>query len=142
MIAKPFQPLVLKSSKRLAIWLILVHTGAAICVAYLPCTLIVTFLLEIICFSSLLVLWRRHIAFTGRQEICKITRLSNGDWGLVDRQDQLHRCRLLAHSVVVRSLMLLHFATLSSRRRISLVLPYDALNREDFRRLQVHILTQ
>jgi hypothetical protein len=141
MITEPFSPLILKPSKLLAVWLILVHAGAAVCVIYLPCVLVVKCLLEIICFSSLMVLGRRHLLGKGRQVICKITCLPNGNWELVDRQEQLYCGRLLPHSVITRSLMLLHFAVLSSRKRISLVLPYDILNRHDFRRLQVHILT-
>jgi hypothetical protein len=134
--------LTLKPSKLLAAWLIMIHSGAVICVAYLPFPLPLKLLLASICASGFIISWRRQITGNGRQIICKIKFLANGDWELQDKQGRLHRCQLLAHSVVTRFVMLLHFATPTARRRIALVLPCDALDQAEFRRLQIHILTQ
>jgi hypothetical protein len=136
------QPLILKHSKLLVIWLLVIHWGAAICIAYLPYLLAIKFLLWVICLSHLLILWRRRISLNRPRAISKIVCLLNGDWGLIDRQGQLQRCRLLRYSVVTRFFMLLHFTTHSTRQRILLILACDALDRTEFRRLQVHILTQ
>jgi hypothetical protein len=63
----------------------------------------------------------------------------NEQWVLLDCEGNEYQAELLGDSLVTTILIILNFRVVNSRRRKSLVLFWDSLDRDTFRRLRVGI---
>ena len=83
----------------------------------------------IVSFACFLRCCRRHLSLTWD---------AGGDWYIVIDGCPITRARLLGSSVVSRYFVWLHFRC--ERRFVPLILPFDSLSADDFRRLRVRLL--
>lgn len=126
----------LRRSRRLALYLAVIHAGALALVPLLPLGVPVGALLAALILLCLVRNVSTRVLMRGRRDIVALVWTREGDWRLQERGGRLHVCRLRPGSYVHPGLTVLNF---SGGRRCSVVLLPDSLEPETFRRLRVRL---
>jgi hypothetical protein len=130
----PFAPLSLKPSWRLASFLILLHMFALFIIANLDVNLISLILLTVLLTASCVYSLHQHILMLSSRSIIAIGCDANNRWILMQRNGDVLLSELLKSSVMTKWVCILHFKC--QRRRVNVLLPYDALSSKDYRYLR------
>ncbi len=129
----------LRASRRLALFLLATHAGAAACllVAHLPPwaqgvgVLTVAF--------SLVRELRRHVLRRHPRSVVRLLAGTDGEWILGLADGSAVTAERLPGALVYPSLVVLHLRTEDPRRRWSIPVAGDALDAESHRRLRVRL---
>jgi hypothetical protein len=135
MIAAP--NLNLKPSLTFALFLLLAHIGAMVCILFLVIFWWAKLLLLLFCVASLIYWLHYQVLLKSKNSIIKLWQHSDGEWSLLNRAGQTLRAQLRGDSVVTRYWVLLNFNLVEKRKRTSVMLCADAVPTDTFRQLRV-----
>ena len=127
-----------RSSRRLALALLLIHGAAMVAVVnlVLPPWGLAALAGSIV--VSLYYTINTHVLGRSRNAVCSLLWDSGGDWSLMSCQGERWEARLLAGSYVHPQLLVLNFATATRGHRAVVLLP-DSLDPRTYRRLLVRL---
>jgi hypothetical protein len=127
----------LRPSYCLAALLLMIHISAIAILFALSCVYWFIFIVFLFSFAHL-SFTLSHFAFriTSRA-IIRISPQRDGTWRLVDRKGEEWRGELENDSIRTRYFVLLIFKIIGKRFAVPLILPWDTLDKQNFRRLRV-----
>lgn len=132
----------LQPSYFLAFLLIFIHLGAIAILFFLDFVYWFIFIFSICALTHLaFTLWRVAFRF-GSRAIIRVSPQRDGSWRLVDRAGDVWHGELQSDSIRTRFFILLIFRVSEKRFSLPLILPWDALDKQNFRRLRVSLLFQ
>jgi hypothetical protein len=130
----------LQPSYFLALLLVFIHLGAMAILFFLSFKYSVILIFSIFCISHLsFTLWHTAFRFSSRG-IIRLSPQRDGSWLLFDRAGEVWNGELQNDSIRSRYFILLIFKVSGKRFSVPLILPWDVLDKQNFRRLRVNLL--
>jgi hypothetical protein len=131
----------LQPSYFLALLQIFIHLGAIAILFFLNFVYWFIFVFSICTITHLaFTLWRTAFRL-GSRAIIRVSQQRDGSWQLVDRAGDAWQGTLQNDSIRTRFFILLIFSVREKRFSVPLILPWDALDKQNFRRLRVSLLS-
>jgi len=129
----------LQPSRQLFGYLILIHTGAVLCLTLSAAPWWLKVAGVGICLFSVWYSIRKYALLSHPQAIVQCTALEDNLWLLTDRQGKQQTACLLGDSWRSRYMLILNFKFEQSGKRLSVILPSDMLDPPALRRLRVYL---
>jgi hypothetical protein len=129
----------LRPSRRLAVWLGVLHATTASVVFLAPLPLLAQVALSTVLIASALRSVRVHALHKGRRAVTMLVWDADDRWWLRCSQGDEQAATLLGDSLVQPLLMVLNFRIDGTRRRVSVVLLSDSLPAELLRQLRARL---
>lgn len=134
------QPVILKPSYLLAIFLLFTHLGALIALISLSLPWFTVLAISILAVISLIHNIRHYALRLNAKAIVKVWLKNNDEWLLQDRQGNVLTARLMQNSYRSLYLVILNFKILESKKKISVIILPDSLTHNEFRQLRSALL--
>ena len=126
-----------RSSRSLSLILLVLHIGAALCILWvLPYTTLALLLLLPVVAMNFYTQYCRHVLLSDNSSVVSVRHSEQG-WNLYFFDNEELDVELLRDSYIHPLLVILNFK--QGRQRISVPLPFDALDPEQHRRLRVRL---
>lgn len=132
----------LKRSLYLLFLLLVVHLGAIATLGLYPISWWMGFIVSGYCLFSLGWSLDTHHWFNLRSSpMIRFWQNHDGTWTLEARNGKIFFAKLIGDSVSTLALVVLHFKLLEKRKKISVIILPDTLQKDEFRRLRVQLRT-
>lgn len=134
------QPIILKPSYWLVVFLLAIYLGAAIVVICLAFAWFVILPILVLLSISLIKNIRRYALQLANEAIIEVWPKNNNEWLLKTKQGIMQRAELLQSSYCSIYLVVLNFKLVEKKAKVSVVILPDSLERNTLRRLRGSLL--
>lgn len=129
----------LRPSKIFAAILILIYSGAAICLNLSTITIYLKIIFTLFIMTMFLFHFNKMVLLKNNKSLGVIKADKKHQWQLIDRSGEIFFAQLCGDSICTRWLVILNFRVTGIKKILSILVFSDSTTTEDFRRLRAYM---
>lgn len=102
--------------------------------------LIVKILILLNFLSYSVFIWHKYIKLKAKNSVIEIRYIEDNSFELKTLSQEKYKCNLRENTVITRFAMFLNFANENSRKKFSVIIFPDAINKLDYKKMQMLLL--